>query len=120
MSVCPRCRQDTLLEVIDIPSGFIEHVCSLCGYYESNSPAYAACPELFRDLGIEVLARLREQVTKHGLTDWEARAWLAQEPTFGKAVMKPYEKPQNATVKSPRGKLTPYPIGGYPSRLACV
>jgi hypothetical protein len=28
--------------------------------------------------------------------------------------MKSREKPQEARVKSPRDKLTPYPIGGYP------
>ena len=44
------------------------------------------------------------------MTDGEARAWLAQEPTLRKAIMKLYERPQEARLKSPRDKLTPYLI----------
>jgi hypothetical protein len=108
MRTCPQCHQDNLLEIIDDSSGFVEHVCSFCGYYDSNSPAYAMHPEVFRGLGIEVLGRLQRQVCMHGMTDCEAKAWLAQEPTFGKAILKPYAKPQEAKVRSPRDKLTPY------------
>jgi hypothetical protein len=109
MRTCPRCHQDNLLEIIDGFSGFVERACSVCGYYDSNSPAYAMHPELFRSLGIEVLGRLQRQVRVHGMTDCEAKAWLAQERTFGKAILKPYERSQENKVKAPRDKLTPYP-----------
>ena len=67
-------------------------------------------PELFSDLGREVLANLRNQVTKHGLTDGEAHGWITQEPTFKKATVS--QGTPKPALSKPRDKLTPYPIGG--------
>jgi hypothetical protein len=89
MRTCPRCRQDVLLELVDGSSGFRENVCSSCGYYESDSPAYATIPEMFRSLGFEVLRRVQRQIGAYGLTDCEARAWRENEPDFTKRIVTP-------------------------------
>ena len=114
MRTCPCCRQDALLQLVDGPSGFREAVCPSCGYYESDSPAYTTIPEMFRDLGFEVLRRLERQIGAYGLTGCEARAWFSQEPTFNKAIVNRHESPSTPNLKSPRDKLTPYPPGGPP------
>ena len=110
MSSCRRCGCGQTIEMIDKTSGFKQRVCPKCDYYESDSPAYAALPELFRDLGTEVLAKMQERVSVHGLTESEARGWIEQEPTFGKSISKPHAETPRSFLRSPRDKLTPYPL----------
>lgn len=91
MNRCPRCLQDTLIEVSDNTLPFKARVCPKCSYYESDSPAYATSPELFRNLGRVVLRNMDEKamsLDKFGLTFAEAQAWLKQEPDFNKQIVK--------------------------------
>jgi hypothetical protein len=116
VKTCPQCHQNTLLEMLDSSTGFVEHACPVCGYYDSNSPAYTMCPELFCGLGTEVISRLRKCVSMHGMTESEAEGWITQEPHFTRRIATPLESSRKGdkadneptfAPKRPRDKLTP-------------
>lgn len=92
MSVCPRCGKISFTKLHDDLSGFQAWACSLCGYYKSDSPAYALQPTLFRNIGKRAVQDelLRAgQLPNYGLTINESDAWSKHEPDFTKRIVTP-------------------------------
>jgi hypothetical protein len=98
---CPRCQGETLLEGEDEASGCKEWICPSCGYYKSDSEAFALCPSLFNNLGLEILRRLINSAKEAGLSHSEATEWVRSEHVFPKRLVTPLNNKRqgNRTVK---------------------
>lgn len=79
MNACPECN-NRLYEYKD--GVWLEWICWICGHYESNTPAFKACPYLFKDLLRNNPIRFLEKYAHYKpQTEFQQRNKTTEDPT---------------------------------------
>jgi len=105
-ALCPNCKRGKLIELQDANPKIMEYVCPICGYYNSNSEAFALYPYLFQGLGRTILLELKNKLSAHGLNEAEAQAWLNEEPAFTRQIVSPIDDRRKVTALPDRRRGT--------------